>query len=151
MPKPEDKKELIDFANIFTLSKYHSDPFLPIDSAEKLYRAWLANAFDLKYGDAVFIVKISGEIAGFTSIRKVDSILNIDLTAIKDKFYGRGVADSLIQRVLEYAFDNKLSAITTTTQLYNRSSLNLHLRHGFELLSTDVTMSKGVTWYPDRQ
>jgi len=147
----KDFKVLFDISDSsFSLSKYHKDPNLSYESAQRLYRLWIKNSIEGTYGDGVLVYEdYNKNVLGFTSYRfSKDYHLSayIDLTATfpnitKDTI---SVGEELLKSCLWTLYRKGKSIIITSTQPSNYSSISLLGKVGFKYQTAFVTFSKEI-------
>lgn len=120
----------------FYYDRFHSDPFITGDDADKIYESWIKNEVDGTFGSATFIASYRGDTLGFTCCRVSDGVLgNIDLTAVATKAYLKyrlsEVSDVLIRAAIGFFKLRDIDSIVTGTQLDNIPSINSLTRNGF--------------------
>lgn len=99
-----NESEKIHLANVasqvFKIDRFHSDPNLSKDLADKYYFQWVLNSFN-GFSDGVIIPEIDGLPVAFTTykINNVDDTTStMVLSAVDSKFSGRGVYHNMIQK-----------------------------------------------------
>jgi hypothetical protein len=139
-----DVDRILDItANSFYMDRFHKDPNLTEAQANNLYQAWVTNACNGSYGDAVFVYEHSENILGFSICRLDGNIGVIDLTAVDINFLEHTVSPQLILRDLQFFKDSGINFVKTSTQLENVPSKKSLELFGFKEMGTIVTMSKG--------
>ncbi len=92
-----------------------------------------ALADELINPNAVFCVAlVDGEVAGYVGMLHVLDEGDICNVAVFDKFRRRGVATALIQHLVDYAVENKLSFITLEVRESNIGAQKFYESMGFE-------------------
>ncbi|MGE5828873.1 MAG: N-acetyltransferase family protein, partial [Micromonosporaceae bacterium] len=125
---------------MFTRDRFHLDPHLPADRCDRRYAQWLERGF--ADGDYLFVYAAdSGEAMGFYLLRgEPGGDVDLSLAGV-DERYRRGGAgalmyDEVVQRCREMGFRTASSTISTN----NLDVVNLFLRLGFVIRSSQLTM-----------
>jgi ribosomal protein S18 acetylase RimI-like enzyme len=120
--------------NHFIYSRFHLDPLIENDIANKIKQKWVENYFLGKRGDQMILALLNNEPIGFLQLIIEDGELLIDLIGVDKKAQGKGVASSIIQ----FASNNiKRSCIKVGTQIGNLPSINLYQKLGFTFAGSD--------------
>ena len=130
--RPEDKEKVQRIAHeSFQYSRFHLDPAISMQLANRIKAIWAGNYFSGDRGDAMVIVEIGGHVAGFLQLLFVKSALVIDLIAVDSEHRRKNIARSMI------AFaEKKLSRfdkIIVGTQAANLPSIRLYEKIGFRI------------------
>lgn len=116
----------------FSFSRFHLDPLIPDNIANKIKSEWVSNYFYGRRGDYLVIAEIDNNIAGFLLLLKGSSNeLIIDLIATGHEYRGKGIAKEMIRFT-----ESRLSScqiIEVGTQLANVTSIGLYESLGFRL------------------
>ncbi len=127
-----DKNEVMNLAaSSFRFSRFHLDPNIPNDIANKIKSKWVENFFLNKRGTHLIVAKIKQIVAGFLLCIKDKNILYIDLFAVDSKKRGMGVANDMINFAVLNIPD--IHTVIIGTQLANIPSINLFLKLDFKL------------------
>jgi hypothetical protein len=111
-------------ANSFKFSRYHLDPFLDNENADKLLYKSTQNAIRHHFADVVFVAEVNAEIVGYFSGKKRKEALlskrvgETGFTAVKAKSRGHGVLGKLTDHLL-YWFSNNTDFAELGTYLGN--------------------------------
>ena len=121
--------------NSFVYSRFHLDPEIPVEIANKIKSDWVLNFFRGKRGDQLFVAERDREIVGFNQlIYGQDNSVCIDLIAVGKCFARQGVASDLINYT-EAAYGEK-NRIVVGTQVSNIPSIRLYQKLGFRICSS---------------
>lgn len=133
LAQPGDADEVAALAaRAFSSDRFHADPLIPNETADRIKAQWARNFFRGERGDAMIIAETDGAISGFNQILLPrDGSLVIDLIAVAPEHRGRGIAAAMT-RSAETAFDN-IERILVETQIANKPSLTLYQSVGFRL------------------
>jgi len=129
---PSDQEGVLKIAaNSFTYDRFHSDPDIKQEAAEKIKVEWAKNYFKNARGNWMVVAEDKGNISGFLQLlHGVDGALIIDLIAVDQNYRHTGVA----QRMISFAIQNcetKTKVVRVGTQIANLPSIALYLKMGF--------------------
>ncbi len=127
----------------FYLDRFHKDPNLTEEQADNMYQAWVTNACNGTYGDAVFVAEVNNNVVGYSACRINGQFGNIDLTAIDINNRDVNVGPNLLAADINFFINQGLPTVLTSTQIDNYPSRSSLLRFGFEEYGLIATMSKG--------
>lgn len=132
--KVDDQQRVIEIAgNSFTNSRFHQDPNIGLETANKIKSDWVRNYFNGTRGDQMFIAENSGQVIGFLQL-----INNaIDLIAVDNKFQGQGVGSAMISKANE-----KIGVLQAGTQSTNISAIKLYQNNGLQFSSAQLVVHK---------
>ena len=124
----------------FHFSRFHLDPRISNEDADRIKQVWVENFFSGIRGDYMVVACYKGQPVGFSQILlKNNSELIIDLIAVDSRHQGIGLASAMISfLIVEIA--PSLSAntrIMVGTQISNLPSLSLYQKLGFEIISSN--------------
>lgn len=140
--RPEDLAMVEESSgDIFTnyRGRFHNDPNLDKDKADRLYANWLVNSCK-GLADDVVLALVDGELAGLTTL-KIHHDLNralpfrtgeVVLTGTVDRFRGRKVFTGMLNFAQRY-FAGKIDLLKYTTQLNNFQVQKALVKLGFLL------------------
>lgn len=133
---PEDKEQVVELARgNFRYSRFHLDPLISEESANRIKMEWVRNYFAGLRGDQMIVSLVGKEVAGFLLILYQSSArLVIDLIAVDERFRGRGLAKDMIA-FAEHAYPS-FSQLVVGTQVSNIPSLRLYEKMGFQICAT---------------
>jgi GNAT superfamily N-acetyltransferase len=129
---PSDQEGVLKIAaNSFTYDRFHNDPDITQESAEKIKVEWAKNYFKNARGNWMVVAEDKGNISGFLQLlHGVDGALIIDLIAVDQNYRHTGVS----QRMISFAIQNcetKTKVVRVGTQIANLPSIALYLKMGF--------------------
>jgi ribosomal protein S18 acetylase RimI-like enzyme len=129
---PKDEAEVTAIAaQSFTVSRFHLDPQIPNEIANRIKAAWARNFFTGQRGDWMVVAVVHGKVAGFLQLLKGrTNSLTIDLVAVAPDFRGQGLGRSMIVYAAHHCLDS-LQRIQLGTQAANIPALNLYRALGF--------------------
>ena len=116
----------------FVFSRFHMDPLIPTDLANRVKKEWANNYFLGNRGDNMIIEEIDNRVTGFLQMLKgEDNTVIIDLIAVDKNHRRKNIASDLIAYAeLEY---NDCSIMRVGTQIANIPSIRLYEKLGFRL------------------
>ncbi len=131
--RPQDRTQVGDVAaSSFRYSRFHADPRIAPELADRIKRRWSENFFSSTRGDLMVVAADRGRVVGYNLLLCRGEDLVIDLIAVAEAWRGRGVARDLIA----FAQDQAPGAtrLVVGTQLANRPSLALYQGMGMKLV-----------------
>jgi ribosomal protein S18 acetylase RimI-like enzyme len=84
--------------------------------------------------DEIYVAELDGQLAGFVSLRKNESILKITELAIAPQFQNKGFARELLSYVRELAGSRGVKELWVRTSNDNIPALTLYQKFGFRIL-----------------
>ncbi len=135
---PEDREVVVAIAaGVFRYSRFHLDPLISDEAADRIKGEWIANYFRGERGDGLLVAEVDGEVAGFlgTLVRPGEDgevpRAVLDLIGVGGGFQGRGVGTALTRAFVSgYRAGHRL---VVGTQAANLPSARLYERMGFRL------------------
>ncbi|MCH8967514.1 MAG: GNAT family N-acetyltransferase [Planctomycetes bacterium] len=125
----EDQVAAVAFSS-FEFSRFHLDPLIPNELANRVKAEWTRSYFRGQRGDQMTVATLDGVVAGFVMLIDCDDgTRTIDLIAVDRRHRGRGVARGMISHV--EAHSEGFTRIRVGTQLANIPSIRLYARLGF--------------------
>ncbi len=133
--RPSDESQVVALARTsFTYSRFHQDPAIGADRADRLKGEWVANFFRGRRGDALVVATDGDRITGFLlALAADDDAIVIDLVAVDESCRGRGIAGALT-RTVQKDF-SQATGLRVGTQLANAAALRAYQGLGFTVTS----------------
>lgn len=132
--RPAQGDAVLDIAaKAFRWSRFHLDPRISTELANRIKREWMANYVSGARGSAVYTAEAGGRIAGFLAVIESShgaKAAVIDLLAVAPEFQGRGVGVALVRKFIE-DWKDRASELKVGTQAANIRSLRLYENCGF--------------------
>ena len=129
-------------AHAFSQTRFHLDPRIPNETANRIKEEWAGNFFAGRRGDWMVVAEHGGNVAGFLQALRGDGdVLVIDLIAVSEAGRRRGLARSMIAHAATACFGRDV-AMRVGTQIANISSLAMYRRLGFELTSASYVLHR---------
>ena len=126
----DDEDRVADVAGrAFAYSRFHTDPAIRREVADRIKREWARAFFTGARGDFMIVARDAGSIIGFLQLFHRDERLVIDLIGIAEDHRGRGVGAALIAFAAEHC--RPYGVMDVGTQAANVPSLRLYMRLGF--------------------
>ncbi len=131
----EDEEQAVVLGrNCFSYSRFHLDPLMPKEVADRIKGEWVRNYFTGKRGDAMVLAEIDGMVVGFLQlIYAGNETLIIDLIAVDDNHRRKGIAGDMIQ--FAEANCGNFPKIIVGTQIANVPSMRMYENLGFKISS----------------
>lgn len=117
-------------ARAFRFSRFHLDPGVPDEIANRVKRDWMESYFEGRRGDALFVCEHDGEVAGFLGVVDREDASGIDLVAVAPEFHGRGIGRRMCEAFLAREAPERR---VVGTQAANAPSLRLYSALGFRV------------------
>jgi ribosomal protein S18 acetylase RimI-like enzyme len=131
-------------ANSFIHDRFHNDPDITQEAAEKIKVEWAKNYFMNARGDWMVVAEEGGVISGFLQLlRGVDGALIIDLIAVDQNYRNTGAAQKMISFAMQYC-DTRTKVVRVGTQLANIPSISLYLKMGFTVISASYVFHRHI-------
>jgi GNAT superfamily N-acetyltransferase len=133
LARPQDRTQVGEVAaSSFRYSRFHADPRIGSELADRIKRQWSENFFVGARGDLMVVAADQGRVVGYNLLLRRGEDLVIDLIAVARPWRGQGVARDLIA----FAQDQAPGAtrLVVGTQLANRDSLALYQGLGMKLV-----------------
>lgn len=130
----EDRQavERIAADNLVT-SRFHLDEQVGPELGSRIKRAWVANYFEGRRGDGMWVVEHNRAVAGFLLVLERGPVGVIDLIALDTTTRGLGAAGALIGAWLAGA--PTIERVVVGTQISNVRSLRAYGKLGFRMCS----------------
>jgi ribosomal protein S18 acetylase RimI-like enzyme len=141
LARPDDLEPLQDLAAVaFVRSRFVVDPFFSAEANELLHRTWVKNLFG-GLAQAIFVVEVAGQVAGFVSNLVSDKEARIPLIATNANVRRLGVGKALIAQALTWSKEQGVPVAHVKTQSHNYPALALYHRAGYVISKTELTFS----------
>ena len=132
---PEHAEALVDIAGrCFRFSRFHLDPFLPGELADRIKREWIRSYVRGRRGVELLAAVDGGTPVGFLAVLESGNARIIDLVGVAPEAQGRGTGRALVS-----AFVDRHSApgreLRVGTQAANVPSIRLYESLGFSLVA----------------
>jgi ribosomal protein S18 acetylase RimI-like enzyme len=132
---PEDRGAVLEIAgSCFRYSRFHQDPRIEREAANRVKRSWTENCLDGRRGDEVIVAEDEGVAAGFLAakndVEDGRSVGTIDLVGVADSRQRRGIGESLVLAFIA-RWRQRCGTMRVGTQAANAPSIRLYERCGF--------------------
>jgi len=129
----EDGPQAVELSGrSFRCSRFHLDPEIPRDLADRIKAEWARSFFAGKRGQRMAVARIGGSLVGFLLLLEApDGTLTIDLIATDADHRRTGVAQSLIAFVQSPS--DRPRRLRVGTQLANIPSVRLYEKMGYQI------------------
>jgi ribosomal protein S18 acetylase RimI-like enzyme len=133
--KPEDREQVTQLAGRnFIFSRFHLDPEVSQDVADRIKFDWVGNYFNGKRGDELLVAETDGTISGFVLLLYRGDEAIIDLIAVDSNFRRQGISSDLISYIETVRPEAK--KIIVGTQVANIPSVRMYEKSGFRLTAS---------------
>ena len=142
-----DENAVLEIAETaFTYSRFHLDPFIPKELADKIKREWIANYLRHLRGERLLVAEIDGKPAGFLALLvtgDTEKFGVIDLIGVAKSMQGRGVGKRLVEYHIQDAY-RKYSHLIVGTQIANVPSIQLYAKCGYNISDSTYVLHAHV-------
>ena len=119
----------------FVFDRFHNDPFISNETANKLHSEWVKNSVAGNAADIVYVAKYKKKDCdipiGFITVKKNDDICKIPLVCVHESHRRIGVASGMIYKAFIWARENNAKYVDISTQLNNIPAINCYINMGF--------------------
>lgn len=141
-------RELLRIAETcFRYSRFHLDPAIPREIANRIKREWIQSYVDGVRGDRLFVAFEGAEPAGFLAALAANSdggrVATVDLIGVATGQQRRGVGRALVGAFARHYADH--DRLRVGTQAANLSSMQMYERLGFTIWRTGYVMHRHVS------
>jgi len=114
----------------FSLTRFHLDPLIPTETANKIKENWARNFFSGKRGDYMVVAREAGHVTGFLQLLlSSNGVLTIDLVAVAANSKGNGIAEKMTTFAEQEI--KGVKTLNVGTQVSNTASLRAYTKMGF--------------------
>jgi ribosomal protein S18 acetylase RimI-like enzyme len=133
--KPEHAEALVDIAGrCFRFSRFHLDPLLPDELADRIKREWVRSYAEGRRGVELLAALGGGRPLGFLAVLESRGARVIDLVGVAPEAQGRGTGRALVSAFVErHAAAGR--ELRVGTQAANVPSIRLYESLGFSLVA----------------
>ena len=144
--EPQDASTLLDIASsAFCYSRFHLDPEIPGETANRVKQAWLGSYLAGTRGGKLLVSARNGMVTGFLAEMEAAEELwdqsvpcrVIDLIAVGRDCQGQGIGKDLVSAFISSYPEHPLKV---GTQAANVPSLALYQRMGFKIVRTEYVL-----------
>jgi ribosomal protein S18 acetylase RimI-like enzyme len=131
-------------ASAFRYSRFHLDPAIPIETANRLKRAWIESYLQKSRGDRLLVaIDERGMTAGFLAALLTDregaTVAVIDLIGVRSHCQRSGAGTALVAAFCR-AYADRCDRFEVGTQAANVPSLRFYHRLGFDVAATTYVL-----------
>ena len=139
-----DEEKVLSIAySSFIYSRFHLDPLIPREVANRIKREWIRSYVNGDRGERLLVAYMQGEPAGFLADlagRDGDQAVRIiDLIAVNASRQGEGVGRSLVNHFISDC-SSKCDLLRVGTQVANVPSVRLYESCGFRLSASHYVL-----------
>jgi ribosomal protein S18 acetylase RimI-like enzyme len=132
---PEQGEELLDIAGrCFRFSRFHLDPILPNELADRVKREWVQSYVDGNRGVELLAAVDNARPVGFLAVLESRGARIIDLVGVSPEAQGRGAGRALVCAFVDRHASTERE-LRVGTQVANVPSIRLYERLGFSLIA----------------
>jgi ribosomal protein S18 acetylase RimI-like enzyme len=137
----EQAAALLDVAgSCFRYSRFHLDPLIPQEAADRVKREWVRSYVEGRRGIELLVAGTDGFLA---VLEADDGARVIDLVGVAPAAQGRGVGESLVAAFAHRHGDGGRT-LRVGTQIANVPSLRLYEKVGFRIVSAAYVLHRHV-------
>lgn len=141
---PEDERSVRRIAaSAFTQSRFHADPNVPKDVADRIKADWAANFFAGKRGTHMVVADGADGMAGFLLLILRGEDLVIDLVAVEAQSQGCGLGRKMLDFAAQHIRGPRRMIVGT--QLHNLQSLAYYTGYGFRIARSSYTLHRHIS------
>ena len=139
-----DRDEVVRIAeSSFQFSRFHLDPGIPNDIADRIKRQWVESYFDGTRGDALYVACLKdrpvGFLAAMTTSDQRGEIAVIDLIGVDGSSRGMGIGQSLVS-YFESEWIDRCRHLRVGTQAANTSSIRFYENQEFRVCGSEYVL-----------
>lgn len=140
---PQQHDALVEIAgSCFRYSRFHLDPLIPNDAADRVKREWVRSYVRGQRGLELLAASVGDEAAGFLAVlHAADGARVIDLVGVSPSHQGRGVGAALVTAFSARHGDAQRE-LRVGTQAANAPSLRLYERLGFQTVAAAYVLHR---------
>jgi ribosomal protein S18 acetylase RimI-like enzyme len=141
----KDFPEVLEIARTaFVFDRFHGDPALSNDVADKIHESWTRNCCLGTAADAVVVAEVEGRIASYVACRAGLQALTgtIILVATGEWARGRGAAHRATLAALHWLATRGMKCVEVGTQLRNIPAARLYENLGFRMNRASLTFRR---------
>jgi ribosomal protein S18 acetylase RimI-like enzyme len=136
LASPDDESAVAKVAaTSFSLTRFHADPQIGPDIANRIKAQWARNFFNGHRGELMLVAEHADRIAGFCQLLHREDALIIDLIAVSAAARRQGLASDMIAASRIAARERGCQWLRVGTQLANIASLRCYEGLGFRVCS----------------
>jgi dTDP-4-amino-4,6-dideoxy-D-galactose acyltransferase len=140
----QDLPELKAIARIsHNNTRFYADPNFSLEDCYRLYEVWIENSL-AGYAQQVFVAenRISLAVEAYITCHLQDRKGEIGLIAVHPSARGQQIGYCLIQKSLNWFFENGAETVEVVTQGSSRPAVNLYQKAGFQMSALQLWFHK---------
>lgn len=128
---PDEHERLVEIAGrCFRYSRFHLDPEIPNELADRVKREWVRSYVQRRRGIELLAARDADRPVGFLAVLQNGPARVIDLVGVDPAYQGRGVGSALVSAFLR-RHGPEADELLVGTQIANVPSLRLYAGKGF--------------------
>lgn len=140
----EHAEALLDVAgSCFRYSRFHLDPKIPQEVADRVKREWVRSYLEGRRGVELLAAVEAGRPVGFLAVLEAGDSRVIDLVGVALDAQRRGVGTSLVSAFVE-RHGPQVDELRVGTQIANVPSFRLYVAQGFTISSAAYVLHRHV-------
>lgn len=142
--RPEHDEALIAIAgSCFRYSRFHLDPAIPNEVADRVKREWVRSYLEGRRGIELLAALEGADPVGFLAVLEADDARVIDLIGVAREAQGRGIGGALVEAFVE-RHAGRTRELRVGTQIANVPSLALYEGCGFAIATAAFVLHRHV-------
>jgi ribosomal protein S18 acetylase RimI-like enzyme len=139
--RPEDGPALLSLAaRAFRYSRFHLDPLIDREAADRVKREWVRSYLEGRRGVELLVSHGERAPVGFLAVLESGEVRVIDLVAVEPAARRQGAGDALVAAFLAGAAPGQ--EVRVGTQVANVPSLRLYEKHGFRTTEASYVLHR---------
>lgn len=135
--RQDDLEKLSEIAvSVFVVSRYYHDPIIPRQKADLIYKKWIQNTLEGKFGDMILVWEEKKKVLGLITLDKKGQI---PLLGVYRKARGKGIARSLLNAAFSKFKKWGVKKVNIDTQMGNIPALRVYQGVGFRIVDSHLT------------
>lgn len=118
-------------------SRFATDPKIPRSKFEQLYTTWIRRSLTRDLAVETLVICDQNRPAGMVTLGIDNSIGEIGLVAVREKYRGQGYGGRLVTAALQWFNAHNCTMAKVVTQGHNHAACRLYSRCGFSMESVE--------------
>jgi GNAT superfamily N-acetyltransferase len=141
---PSSAEEVARIAgSCFRYSRFHLDPAIPKELADRIKHDWVRSYLDGKRGECLLEAVIDDRPVGFLAVLTCQDDRGqgrvIDLVGVDSAYQGRGIGSRLVEHFVD-VYNRECNYLEVGTQIANKPSLKLYQAAGFSVAGAQYVL-----------
>lgn len=128
-------------SKLFETDRIALDPAFNMEIAAFRYKNWIKDEY-INKTSAICKIVYNGENAGFFMLKTNEVQAQSLLVGLYNQYKSKGLGILVVDKHLEYCFENKIREVTTRISSNNLKSLNVHLECGYKIKAVNYVFRR---------